>query len=65
VSVDGVIQPGPAPRFSATPCDPPVAPEAAGASTEAALRDWGIAPDCIQALLASGAVGARALSDKV
>jgi alpha-methylacyl-CoA racemase len=28
-------------------------------------RDWGVAPDRIQALLASGAVGARALSDKV
>jgi alpha-methylacyl-CoA racemase len=65
VSVDGVVQPGPAPRFSATPSDAPGPPEAAGASTEAALLDWGVAPDRIQALLASGAIGARALSDKV
>jgi alpha-methylacyl-CoA racemase len=65
VSVDGVIQPGPAPRFSATPCDPPVAPEAAGASTEAALRDWGIAPDRIEALLGFAAIGASAVSNEV
>lgn len=60
VTVDGVVQPGPAPRFSATPSGVPTAPEAAGASTEAVLGDWGIPPERIAALLAAGAIGARA-----
>ena len=60
VTVDSIVQPGPAPRFSATPSGAPTAPEAVGASTEAALADWGISPDRIAALLGSGAIGARA-----
>jgi len=57
VTVDGVVQPGPAPRFSATPSGTPTAPEAAGASTQAALDEWGIAPERVASLLASGAIG--------
>ena len=64
VTVDGVVQPGPAPRFSATPCEAPTAPEPAGASTESALREWGVAPERIQTLLVSGAIGASAGSLK-
>lgn len=57
LTVDGVVQPAPAPRFSATPAAVPKPPEAPGASTEAALRDWGIDPTRIAALLAEGAIG--------
>ena len=60
VTVDGVVQPAPAPRFSATPCNLPDPPEQAGSSTEAALAEWGVAPERIEALLASGAIGSRA-----
>jgi alpha-methylacyl-CoA racemase len=37
VEVGGMIQPAPAPRFSATPADPPRLPPAAGADNEALL----------------------------
>ena len=60
VTIDGVVQPAPAPRFSATPSGPPTPPEPAGASTAGALTDWGIAPERVEALLASGAIGTRA-----
>jgi alpha-methylacyl-CoA racemase len=59
VEVDGVVQPAPAPRFSATPSPLPTPPEVAGASTAEALADWGIGAERIEALLASGAIGAR------
>ncbi|NNM72771.1 CaiB/BaiF CoA transferase family protein [Enterovirga aerilata] len=62
VTVDGVVQPGPAPRFLGTPSDPPTPPEPAGASTAAALRDWGIGPDRIAELLVSGTIGIRTAS---
>jgi alpha-methylacyl-CoA racemase len=41
VDVGGVIQPAPAPRFSATPSGVPSAPPERGADTEEVLRDWG------------------------
>lgn len=59
LEVDGIVQPGPAPRFSGTPAALPRAPEPAGASTRAALADWGIAADRIEALVRSGAAGTR------
>ena len=40
--VDGVVQPGPAPRFSRTPSEIARPPVGAGADTEAVLSDWGI-----------------------
>lgn len=52
VEIDGVVQPAPAPRFSATPgavSSPPVVP---GAHTREALTEWGV-PD-VEGLLASG-----------
>ena len=58
-TVDGVVQPAPAPRFSATPAATPTPPEAAGASTLSALEAWGIAPERIEAISAAGAIGAR------
>lgn len=41
IEVDGMVQPAPAPRFSRTPSEVRHASPAAGADTEAVLRDWG------------------------
>ena len=41
VEVDGVVQPGPAPRFSRTPSKIQWPPARPGEHTEEALRDWG------------------------
>jgi alpha-methylacyl-CoA racemase len=41
VTIDGVVQPGPQPRFSRTPPAAPTAGEPAGASSRAVLADWG------------------------
>ncbi len=54
VTVDGVVQPAPAPRFSRTPAKPPNA-AARLDSGEAALLAWGIPPAQIESLKASGA----------
>jgi alpha-methylacyl-CoA racemase len=42
VEIDGVVQPGPLPRFSATPASIRHGPEPAGTGGEQALADWGI-----------------------
>ncbi|MFG2318911.1 CaiB/BaiF CoA transferase family protein [Streptomyces tendae] len=42
---DGITQPAPAPRFSATPTAVRTGPAPPGAGTEAVVRDWGLAPD--------------------
>ena len=57
VTVEGVVQPAPAPRFSATPTSKPSAPDPAGARTLSALAEWGIAPDRIRDLAAARAIG--------
>ncbi|MGH6988607.1 MAG: CaiB/BaiF CoA transferase family protein [Stellaceae bacterium] len=54
VTIDGVVQPAPAPRFSRTPAAMPTAPEAPDAG---ALRAWGIAASEIDALKKSGVIG--------
>ena len=56
VDVDGAPQPAPAPRFSRTPSAVQGAPVAAGADTDAALADWGFAPDDVSALKQAGAI---------
>lgn len=43
LEVDGISQPAPAPRFSATPTGAPRSPVGPGADTEEVLKDWGIA----------------------
>jgi len=58
VEVDGVTQPAPAPRFSRTSADRPKAGSAAGADTEAVLRDWGMAASAIDSLRQAGIIGA-------
>jgi alpha-methylacyl-CoA racemase len=42
VQVNGVVQPAPLPRFSATPAEVRHGPEPAGTGGEAALADWGV-----------------------
>jgi alpha-methylacyl-CoA racemase len=54
VSRDGVVQPAPAPRFSATPAELTTPPALPGEHTRNALADWGF--DDIDDLLARGAV---------
>ena len=40
ISIDGIEQAAPAPRFSRTPAGRPAAPPVPGADTEAVLADW-------------------------
>jgi alpha-methylacyl-CoA racemase len=55
VEVDGLVQPGPAPRFSATPGAIQGPPPDIGAHTDVALSEWGFAEGDIDALKRSGA----------
>ncbi|HWE99081.1 MAG TPA: CaiB/BaiF CoA-transferase family protein [Caulobacteraceae bacterium] len=55
VEVDGVTQPAPAPRFSATPGVIASGPPAIGAHTRSALADWGLSDHEIGALEAAAA----------
>lgn len=54
VEIEGVVQPAPAPRFSRTAPDRPIAPGAPGEGGPDALLEWGIGKDEIDALAASG-----------
>ena len=56
VEIDGVVQPAPAPRFSATPGEIQFAPAQIGAHNETALADWGFGGADIEALKSSGAL---------
>lgn len=58
VELGGVVQPAPAPRFSATPGAIQGPPPAIGAHGREALADWGFAQSDVEALIASGALGA-------
>jgi len=55
VTVDGIAQPAPAPRFSRTRPDRPEPPRRPGADTRPALMDWGLTETEVNALCASGA----------
>lgn len=55
IELDGVVQPAPAPRFSATPLEVRYGPPAAGANTSEALAGWGFSKQDIASLLESGA----------
>ncbi|MFC3723171.1 CaiB/BaiF CoA-transferase family protein [Mesorhizobium sediminum] len=59
ITVDGLVQPAPAPRFSGTPAAAPTPPEAPGQSGDAVLRDWGIAEERIAELTTTGVLGRR------
>ena len=54
VEVDGIVQPGPAPRFSRTPAGRPTPPEAPGERGNASLAQWGLSADEIAALRRAG-----------
>lgn len=55
VEVGGLVQPGPAPRFSATPGRVQGPPPALGAHTETALKDWGFSEADVALLQECGA----------
>ncbi|MCL4767803.1 MAG: CoA transferase [Hyphomicrobiaceae bacterium] len=55
----GVVQPAPAPRFSATPASPGALPSAPGADTRGVLADWGFTAGEIERLEAEDVVGRR------
>jgi alpha-methylacyl-CoA racemase len=54
---DGIVQPSPAPRFSATPADRPGPAPLVGADTADVLAGLGITPAEVDELLAAGVVG--------
>ncbi|MDR3507210.1 MAG: CaiB/BaiF CoA-transferase family protein [Caulobacteraceae bacterium] len=56
VEIDGVTQPAPAPRFSATPGAIQGPPPAIGGHNETALGDWGFSGADIEGLKAAGAL---------
>jgi alpha-methylacyl-CoA racemase len=56
IEVDGVMQPGPAPRFERTPSAVKGGGAHAGEHSKAVLADWGVASADIAKLLESGAV---------
>lgn len=56
VDVDGVTQPAPAPRFSRTPPAAPGAPSLPGDHTRALLRELGLDPEAVTALVDAGVV---------
>ena len=56
VTVSGVVQPAPAPRFSATPGQIQGPPPAIGADTDTALTDWGLSAGELAQLKATGAL---------
>ena len=56
VTVDGVVQPAPAPRFSATPGAIQAPPPAIGADNASALADWGFSASAISDLETAGAL---------
>lgn len=56
VTLEGVVQPAPAPRFSATPGEIQGPPPKIGAHNDQALADWGFAAGDIDALKTAGAI---------
>ncbi len=60
VTVDGIVQPAPAPRFSRTPSSVKGGPPEFGAQTEQALGAWGFSTEEIASLKADKAIGWQA-----
>ena len=56
VEVEGVTQPGPAPKFSRTPGEVQMPPPAPGQHTDEALADWGFDADDVAKLRDIGAI---------
>ncbi len=62
VTRDDVVQPAPAPRFSATPTQLGLPPPAVGEHTDSVLADLGISDDEVHALREAGVVGSAKLA---
>ncbi len=60
VTVDGVPQPSPGPRFSETPAPLPSAAVASGSHSRDILVDWGVPAERIAVALKSGSIGGPA-----
>lgn len=56
INLGGVLQPGPAPRYSGTTCDPPTPPRHEGADNDAILAELGYGGAEIAGLKASGVI---------
>lgn len=56
IDVEGVTQPAPAPRLSATPARQPAAAPAVGAHLVEVLHEWGLAPERVAGALDSGLI---------
>jgi alpha-methylacyl-CoA racemase len=56
IDVDGIVQPAPAPRFSATPASTPFTPAPSAAATDELLQKFGIDAARIKALRSEGAI---------
>jgi len=56
LSLEGVVQPGPAPRFSRTSPEVTMPPSQPGEHTEAVLRDWGFTDGDLGRLRDEGAI---------
>ena len=56
IDIDGITQPAPAPRFSATPVAAPASPPWAGQNTDDTFASFGFAADEIASLRDSGAI---------
>jgi alpha-methylacyl-CoA racemase len=56
VNIEGVVQPAPAPRFSATPGAVQFPPHRVGSDNVGALRDWGFSESDVAALQRVGAL---------
>jgi len=56
VTVEGIVQPAPAPRFSRTPAATPTAPEEPGPGGMAKLVSWGLSDEEVEGFRLSGAL---------
>ncbi|MFH2133416.1 MAG: CaiB/BaiF CoA-transferase family protein [bacterium] len=57
ITIDGVVQPGPAPRFSRTPASIPTGPPQFGEDTDAGLAAWGFTTAEIKSMQERGSIG--------
>ena len=57
IEVGGVLQPGPAPRYSRTACDPPSPPRGEGEDTDSILAELGYGAHEILGLRRQGVIG--------
>jgi alpha-methylacyl-CoA racemase len=60
ITIGGVLQQAPAPRFSRTPAAMPAAPSAPGSGIDAVLADWQVPSDLVARARACGVLPSRA-----